>query len=135
MFGTKEEVMESPSMQRMTINIIDNANATKGRNKERVLAMQKSGRMAIGQEGLKRLEIGIDDYLLFGNVGSSWYVCKRPSNSFKGYIVRKQQGKKASTTAIYVQSKSLMDIPQGEYSLGEAFSQDGVFWRELIKND
>lgn len=130
MFGTKGG--EISSMSRMTINIVDNANATKGKNKERVLAMQKNGRIAIGDEGLKRLEIAEGDYILFGNVGSSWYVCKRPSNSFKGYKVTRQQGKNAYR-AMHVQSKSLMDIPKGEYNLGEAFSQDGVFWREMIR--
>jgi hypothetical protein len=124
---------DNPSESRMTINIVDNKNAYRLRNVDRVLSVQKNGRIVVGVEGSNRLESAEGDYLLFGNVGGSWYVCKRPSGSFKGYKITRQKGKNSST--IFVQAKTLRDIAQGEYRLGEAFSQDGVFWRELIKDE
>lgn len=128
---SKDQPIES--MQRMTISIVDNETNMKYRNKDRLLAVQKSGRVVLGDEGLKRLEVSEGDYILFGQVGSSWYVCKRPSNSFKGYRIIRQQGKNAKS--LYVQSQQLKDIVRGEYGLGDSFSQDGVFWREMLLSE
>jgi len=121
----------NPSESRMEIEIVDNTNSYRLRNKDRVMAVQKNGRIVIGDEGLLRLEVLEGDYLLFGKVDGDWYVCKRPSGSFKGYRVTKQQGKNAK--AIYVQSKALNELEQGEYNLGPAFEQGGIFWRHLTK--
>ena len=129
MFGVKEE---SP-VSGLKIEIVDRATPGKGDNRSRQLSIQKNGRVVFGMEGMRRLNVGLEGYVLMGNVGDSWYICKRPEGSFKGYKLISQKGKNNQT--IYTQSKSLATIELGEYALGQAIDQDGLAWHQLVKID
>lgn len=129
MFGIKED---SP-VSGLKIEIIEPAFGTRGNNESRQLSVQKNGRIVFGIEGIRRLNIALEEYALVGNVGESWYICKRPAGTFKGYKLINQKGKNSLT--MYIQSKSLSGIELGEYVLGEAVDQDGLAWHQLVKID
>ena len=128
MFGSNSG--EASPINEMRIELVE-PTAKKHRNTDRVLSVQKAGRIVIGDAGKRLIGVDVDDYVLMGQVGGNWYIGKRPAGSFKGYKIIKQQGKNANAT--YFQSQSLRPLTQGEYSLGTAVNQDGVAWHQLSR--
>jgi len=129
MFGNNKE---EESISVMKIELVE-PKARKYRNEDRVLSCQKNGRIVFGEVGLERLNVKLDEYVLMGNVGSKWYIAKRPSGTFKGYQIINQKGKNSLT--VYIQSQSLLGVEEGEYGLGEAIDQDGVAFHELVRRN
>lgn len=126
MFGVNDE---SP-ISDMRIELIE-PSATKHRNAERIVSVQKNGRIVFGEAGKRLIGVDVNEYVLIGQVGGNWYVAKRPDGSFKGYKIISQKGK--NKHVYYIQSKSLLPLQVGEYRLGTAVNQDGAGWHMLVR--
>jgi len=128
MFGNSND----DSVSEIKIQLVE-PTATKHKNADRILSCQKNGRIVFGTAGRRLLGVEEGEYVLIGNVGGHWYIAKRPAGMFKGYKIIVQQGK--NTSATYIQSKALLPIIKGEYTLGTAVNQDGIAWHMLTRSE
>lgn len=116
-------------MERIAINIVDSAYRSTSGNSH--ITVQKRGRVIFRAVSSEQLQVAEGDHVLFGNVGTNWFVCKKPKGHF-GYKLRKEGKSKYLVTG----SKSLETIIDGEYHLGDlAMDGNDIPWFPLIKSE
>lgn len=90
----------------------------------------KGNRIHFGEHCMSELDISPGDEVLFGHVGSRFYICKKgnDANGHLGYTLLKHKG----SASYYIANISLKSRMQpGYYTLGESVMKSGLLWFEL----
>jgi len=115
-------------MERIAINIVDRAYHSKRLGSH--ITVQKRGRVIFRSVPIEQLGVEEGAFILLGNVGESWFVCKKPKGYF-GYKLRKE----GKSKYLIIGSKALEGVPEGEYRLGDiSMDANDIPWFPLIKD-
>jgi len=97
-----------------------------------MIAVGRKGRVAFSAEALKKLNIKEGNYVIFGKVGNSNFIAKRPlGKGLYGYSVKKPK----KSAIHYVASLTLMHIPKGKYNFSDPIVKEDFVWFQLISVD
>ena len=97
-----------------------------------MLAVGAKGRISLSEDARVKLDVESGDYLIFGKVGDSNFIAKRPyGKNLHGFVVKRPK----KSTVHYVGSVALKHIPQGKYNFGDVLFKNDFAWHPLVKID
>jgi len=121
--------MENINIEEMEITIVDSKIQ---RTAGSMVTMGSKGRMSLSDEARTKLDVVVEDYLIFGKVGDYNLVAKRPhGKNLHGFTVKKP----SKSSVHYVGSVNLVHIPRGKYNFGDVILKDDFAWFPLVKQD